>query len=362
MTPRAKHILETFSVVVARLVVIIAVIGPVAYVWGDFWLLVVAIALASLGSRHRKTTDALWSLLGFGILILLYTSAFTHLPSGINRLIAAAGFAGGVALLYVHSPCRLVRSEMAKFSLFIGVSYSGLVLVHFQIAVKEDYVWWLGHALVDALWILNAIMTVRAKKTNDGTGFGRYILLMLLCVAGTAYSVAGAERVAMELAWWMPLSIIATIVFVISVQTVTWFSHQLDVLRRLSAYVQILAKPFAWFAIGYISIIVLFATWYWAINAASCPQPYDCPHPFAGAGLSPAASFTDFLYFSLVTVATVGFGDVVPQSDLARTVCALEVLAGIAWVTVVFAATVAYAQAKFTALEQGQVKTPDGST
>jgi hypothetical protein len=40
-------------------------------------------------------------------------------------------------------------------------------------------------------------------------------------------------------------------------------------------------------------------------------------------------SLVDFVYFSLVTVATVGYGDIVPNSTPARLIVALQILYGV---------------------------------
>jgi len=53
------------------------------------------------------------------------------------------------------------------------------------------------------------------------------------------------------------------------------------------------------------------------------------------------ASFPDLIYFSFVTLLTIGFGDVVPATGGARAVTLLEGLFGVVYTTVVMAALVA---------------------
>ena len=53
------------------------------------------------------------------------------------------------------------------------------------------------------------------------------------------------------------------------------------------------------------------------------------------------ASFPDLIYFSFVTLLTIGFGDVVPATGAARAVTLLEGLFGVVYTTVVMAALVA---------------------
>jgi hypothetical protein len=64
------------------------------------------------------------------------------------------------------------------------------------------------------------------------------------------------------------------------------------------------------------------------------------PGSFAAAGGQQAA-FPDLVYFSFVTLLTIGFGDVVPATGAARAVTLLEGLFGVVYTTVVMAALVA---------------------
>jgi voltage-gated potassium channel Kch len=84
------------------------------------------------------------------------------------------------------------------------------------------------------------------------------------------------------------------------------------------------------FAVGYVAIIVLFATFYgaiWRLHGTDA---------FTGIPTNPG--FAVFVYFSLVTATTVGYGDIVPQSLAARSVAGIESLVCLAWTLVVFAA------------------------
>jgi hypothetical protein len=64
------------------------------------------------------------------------------------------------------------------------------------------------------------------------------------------------------------------------------------------------------------------------------------PGAFATASGQPATS-SDLLYFSFVTLLTIGFGDVVPATGPVRAVTLLEGLFGVVYTTVVMAALVA---------------------
>jgi voltage-gated potassium channel len=64
------------------------------------------------------------------------------------------------------------------------------------------------------------------------------------------------------------------------------------------------------------------------------------PGAFAAPGLEPAA-FPDLVYFSFVTLLTIGFGDVTPVAPVARAVVLFEGLFSVIFTTIVMASLVA---------------------
>ena len=64
------------------------------------------------------------------------------------------------------------------------------------------------------------------------------------------------------------------------------------------------------------------------------------PDAFVTAAAAPA-SFSDLVYFSFVTLLTIGFGDVTPAAPIARAVVLSEGLFGVVFTTVVTASLVA---------------------
>jgi len=64
------------------------------------------------------------------------------------------------------------------------------------------------------------------------------------------------------------------------------------------------------------------------------------PGAFAAPGLEPA-SFPDLVYFSFVTLLTIGFGDVTPVAPLARALVLFEGLFSVIFTTIVMASLVA---------------------
>ncbi len=91
-----------------------------------------------------------------------------------------------------------------------------------------------------------------------------------------------------------------------------------------------LGRTLTAFAVGYLLIILAFSTFYAAV--------WRLQGTGAFAGLPPNPGLPTFLYFSLVTATTIGYGDIVPHSGFARCLAGVEAITCLAWTLVVFAA------------------------
>jgi Ion channel len=60
------------------------------------------------------------------------------------------------------------------------------------------------------------------------------------------------------------------------------------------------------------------------------------PNSFAGQ-TRPAGDTPDLMYFSFVTLATLGYGDITPRSNISRSLSVLEALAGMVYIAVFMA-------------------------
>jgi hypothetical protein len=109
----------------------------------------------------------------------------------------------------------------------------------------------------------------------------------------------------------------------------TWLGARVDVLAQALAAVRHRAPLFGAFTGGYLLIAIWFAATYQLMWTLS---------PDAFSGLARDAGFVDFFYFSIVTVATLGYGDIAPKVALARLAVSIEVVIGITWTTIVVAA------------------------
>ncbi len=85
---------------------------------------------------------------------------------------------------------------------------------------------------------------------------------------------------------------------------------------------------------AYLLIAIVFAQVY-TLLAIWDPASFDAPVPLAGR--SPDQVQADLLYYSLITLATVGYGDVLPVSATARTLAVMEATVGQFYIAVIVA-------------------------
>ena len=156
------------------------------------------------------------------------------------------------------------------------------------------------------------------------------ILVLLILVSGVV-AVAEHRKLALTLAL-ISLAVIA-------MRAIEWFSpvDLLPVLRRLSTLGAFLVLAFAVginvFASGHaigdrvfgaiVLYLLLGLIWgvMYAVLGAHSPDAF-AGHPGAGGAL------TDWVYFSFVTLTTVGYGDITPVATSARSLAMLEALTG----------------------------------
>jgi hypothetical protein len=87
---------------------------------------------------------------------------------------------------------------------------------------------------------------------------------------------------------------------------------------------------------GLVSLYLLLGVFYYAIfNLIETLQP----HSFLETGLqaSTGVSRHSLLYLSLITLTTLGYGDIVPVTPLARMVAAFEAMTGVLYIAITVA-------------------------
>lgn len=102
--------------------------------------------------------------------------------------------------------------------------------------------------------------------------------------------------------------------------------------RRMSGLV---LPAFAFFTF-YSLVVIVFASIYRIIDIFSA-----APN-FIVDGLPQPISFVESLYFSVISLSTVGYGDIVPRTDLVRMIVSVEIVLGVVLLLFGFSEIISY--------------------
>jgi len=84
-----------------------------------------------------------------------------------------------------------------------------------------------------------------------------------------------------------------------------------------------LAIPAFAFLTFYALLVILFA------SVFSIVSQFPAGEHFRVGSTSRSLSFSEAIHFSVVTISTVGYGDIVPASNIARVLASIEVICGV---------------------------------
>ena len=194
----------------------------------------------------------------------------------------------------------------------------------------------------DLLLLLSLLLAILLTPVLDRDGWRRLVLAVVTFIP----VVVSTVRLSQVKVWVWPsvVLILINVTFVVAGNTFT--SRALTGIRWGS-----LAAFFALTAAGLFSYlrssrIVTQAHLYTAVNIylllgllwASLYLAIDAFFPGSiQMGSHPAERDTDLLYFSLITLSTIGYGDIVPLSGEVRILSALEGVTGVLYIAVTVA-------------------------
>ena len=127
----------------------------------------------------------------------------------------------------------------------------------------------------------------------------------------------------MDAVFLAAMSIIGLIVLAVSRDVAIFLVDAGLLFEEFFSRVSRLVIPAFAFVTFYSLLVILFASAYRLISVYT-----SGPHFYMG-GAPHALSFSESIYFSIGTISTVGYGDIIPYSSPARVLASLEVFCGI---------------------------------
>jgi voltage-gated potassium channel len=136
------------------------------------------------------------------------------------------------------------------------------------------------------------------------------------------------------------MTAIAAVVFAVSPMVSAFLIDSGRLFEEFFLRVRGLAVAAFAFVMFYLVLVILFASIYRILDLIS-----GSPN-FKFTGAPHHISFPEALYFSIVTMATVGYGDVTPLSDFARVVASIQVVLGVLLLLFGFSEIMAYTKSR----------------
>lgn len=170
-------------------------------------------------------------------------------------------------------------------------------------------------------------LLLESPRLRDERHFGRVFLWIIpvLAIGGATFPVAGMELSEAGLNWFffVSMGLIALIVLVVSGDVCTFLLDTgllfEDFFHRIAG---LMVPSFAFFTF-YSLIVIVFASIYRIIDRFSEAAQ------FLVHGQPRDLTFTESLYFSIITLSTVGYGEMVPISSLVRGIVGVEIICGV---------------------------------
>ena len=157
------------------------------------------------------------------------------------------------------------------------------------------------------------------------------VALPVVLIVLLALGVADEGATILDIAGLVPLALLVlpAAAFLLGHTAIIWLRPRLQVYSQLTDYLRVMWVPIGGFAVGYLTIIVLFAGFYGMLGRFS-------PASFAGG--SEGAGITEWLSFSFFTALGQDFIAVVPASLGARVLVGAHLILSGGWAVVLFAA------------------------
>ena len=159
------------------------------------------------------------------------------------------------------------------------------------------------------------------------TLIGRGLVIALVCASGNVYAIAG---LALSLALAIPALLaptsfsahIASICFDASA-ALSWLSLSIVVAGTVFGRGRVSVGRVVGAVVLYLNVGMIFMMLFASLEQIS-------PGSFAGLGETsdPDRLLAALLYFSVVTLTTTGYGDIVPVHPVARAMCNIEAIIG----------------------------------
>ena len=202
-----------------------------------------------------------------------------------------------------------------RYKLFISNNRWAILLVLMVAVFVIDSLGSDGRWASWALFIMTTLLFVGVVGAVRHPRIVDFLAIFLIAdwiLLGTLHELSDAQ--------WINIALVVVSALIVGgglvITFMQLFAHAASETERLCSAV-----------FGYLLIALIFALIYWRIETAA-PGSFNLPDSDAAQNSSP------FFYFSLITISTLGYGDITPASAIARTLAGLQAVTGTLYIAV----------------------------
>ncbi|MFD2205343.1 potassium channel family protein [Kiloniella antarctica] len=266
-----------------------------------FFLLLVALAMGSV------------NLLQLAVFLLVIVSSLTYLlsvfPGSRFFSIAVANFLA----LYT-----------SLFHFFLTTNFSSIDAELGVIGFTMPVLGFFGGTWLQRKSIKSIVLSHKNSDIGIRAGAARWLLPVSLIGIATFFVPAGSIPLLWEEAiFFLAMGGITLVVMVVSKQVATFLLDVGLLFESFFLRIESLIMPAFAFLTFYSMNVMIFGFIYRIIDH------YSSAVHFSISGVVKPISFSESLYFSIITLSTVGFGDIVPLSHVIKAVVSLQIIVSV---------------------------------
>ena len=168
--------------------------------------------------------------------------------------------------------------------------------------------------------------------------FAWLIPVLAVGVASFLLPSRNLEPQAISLLLVAGMALIGLVVFAVSRDVTAFLLETGQLFEEFFEQATALLAPTLAFFTYYTFVIIIFACAYRLVDLL-IPGPH-----FTVLGAAQDVSFLEALYFSIITLSTVGYGDLLPASSLVRAIASLQIVIGVWLIIFGFSEVLRYAR------------------
>ncbi len=282
-----------------------------------------------MGDSERKLIGA---VLATGIMVLMISFAIGG-EAGFFQLLMLVSISASVAFFFTVFPgSRFFAIALANFLAVYSCVFIVFVEANFttvdRTVAEASFILPIVGFMLGTFLRREAIRDiVVSHRVQEGGKFRRGLpwVLPLLLVGIATFAVPGQALSAKHESYLLfgAMTVISFVVFAVSSNVAAFLLDTGLVFEAFFKRVQRLAIPTFAFVTFYSINIIAFACFYRILDRFT-----DGPN-FVIEGVSRGISFQESLYFSIITLSTVGYGDIVPESGILRALSSVQIVFGV---------------------------------